>query len=72
VLEKFLAGVIQVFEQEYLRKSNQADVDRLLPIVEAHDFPNILGCMDCMSWKWKNYPTSWKAMFAKGIYKVLI
>jgi len=31
-MKKFILGVIEVFGKEYLRKPNQADVDRLLQV----------------------------------------
>ena len=66
-MKNFAAGVIQVFEEEYLRKPTQANVDRLLAVAGTRDFPGILGSMDCMHWEWKNCPTGWKGTFAKGI-----
>jgi len=59
-MKNFVAGVIQVFGEEYLRKLTQADVDRLLAVAEASDFPGMLGNIDCMHWEWKNCPTGWK------------
>jgi len=53
-----------------LRKPNQADVDRLLQVTEARDFPGMLGYIDCMHWEWKNCPSEWKGAFQKGLYKV--
>ena len=41
-MKKFTAGVIQVFGEEYLLKPTQADVDRLLVVAEARDFPSML------------------------------
>ena len=38
-MKNFAANIIQVFWDEYLRKPTQADVDRLLQVVKAHDFP---------------------------------
>ena len=69
-LKQFALGVVQVFGEEYLRKPNQADVDRLLQVAEARDFPGMLGSIDCMHWEWKNCPTAWKTSFQKQIYKV--
>ncbi|XP_020964013.1 uncharacterized protein LOC107611651 [Arachis ipaensis] len=37
-LEKFVEGVILVFEDEYLLKSNPNDVRRLLQMAEGHSF----------------------------------
>jgi len=50
-LKKFAAGVIQTFGQDYLRKPIQADIARRLAIAEAHDFPEMLGSIDCMHWE---------------------
>ena len=49
-MKNFAAGVIQLFGEEYLRKATQADVDRLLQVAEARDFPGMLGSIDCMHW----------------------
>ena len=57
-LKRFAFGVVEVFREEYLRKPNQADVDRLLGVAEARDFPGMLGSIDCMHWEWKNCPTT--------------
>ena len=69
-LKQFALGVVQVFGEEYMRKPNQANVDRLLQVAEARDFPGMLGSIDCMHWEWKNCPTAWKASFQKQIYTV--
>ena len=61
---------MQTFEQEYLRKPTQADVNRLLAVVEPRDFPRMLGSIDCIYWEWKNCPSGWKEEFAKTNYKV--
>jgi len=69
-MKKFCSAIIEVFREEYSRKPNQADVDRLLQGVEARDFPGMLGCIYCMHWQWKNCPTKWNGAFQKGLYKV--
>ncbi|XP_020963991.1 uncharacterized protein LOC107611553 [Arachis ipaensis] len=40
-LEKFVEGVISVFEDEYLRKPNPNDVQRLLQMAEGRGFPGM-------------------------------
>jgi len=40
----------QVFGEEYLRKSKQADVDCQLQVAKARDFFSILGSIDCVHW----------------------
>ena len=57
-MKNFAASVIQVFGDEYLRKPTQADVDRLLQVAEARDFPDMLGSIDFMHWEWKNCPSA--------------
>ena len=47
-LEKFVEGVISVFEDEYLRKPNPNDVRHLLQTAEGRGFPGMLGSIDCM------------------------
>jgi len=47
-MEKFTLGIVEVFEEEYLKKLNQVDIDRLLHVVETHAFFDILGRIDCM------------------------
>ncbi|XP_057733835.1 uncharacterized protein LOC130949011 [Arachis stenosperma] len=47
-LEKFVEGVIFVFQDEYLRKLNPNDVQRLLQMAEGRGFSGILGSIDCM------------------------
>lgn len=37
-LKIFVASVVQVFRQKYLRSPTPADVDRLLQVAEARDF----------------------------------
>ncbi|XP_072064342.1 uncharacterized protein [Arachis hypogaea] len=65
-LEKFVEGVISVFQDEYLRKPNPNDVQRLLQMAEGRGFPGMLGSIDCMHWQWKNCPKAWKGMYMSG------
>ncbi|XP_047320429.1 uncharacterized protein LOC124924432 [Impatiens glandulifera] len=48
---------------EYLRKPNSDDIVKLLQVGEARGFPRMLGSIDCMHWRCKNCPTTWKGMF---------
>ncbi|XP_052114186.1 uncharacterized protein LOC107478467 [Arachis duranensis] len=50
-LEKFVEGVISVFEDEYLRKPKLNDVQYLLQMAEGCGFPGMLGSIDCMHWQ---------------------
>ncbi|PKI71454.1 hypothetical protein CRG98_008127 [Punica granatum] len=47
-LGKFIKDVISVFEGEYLQRPNANNVQRLLWMEETHDFPNMMGSIDCM------------------------
>jgi len=69
-MKNFALGVIEVFGDEYLRKSTQAIVDRLLQVTKVQDFPSMLGSIDCMHWEWKNCLTTWKTSFQRKLYKV--
>ncbi|XP_016206844.1 uncharacterized protein LOC107647262 [Arachis ipaensis] len=59
-LEKFVEGVILVFEDEYLREPNLNDVRRLLQMAEGRGFPGMLGSIGYMHWQWKTCPKAWK------------
>ncbi|XP_021321661.1 uncharacterized protein LOC110437515 [Sorghum bicolor] len=53
-LRKFVAAVVDIFEDEYLRYPNEKDTTRLLALGEKKGFLGMLGCIDCMHWTWKN------------------
>ncbi|KAL5538588.1 hypothetical protein UlMin_045510 [Ulmus minor] len=63
-LKKFCHAVVEVFSKQYLRSPNANDVARLLHIGKRHGFPEMLGSLDCMHWKWKNCPTAWAGQYA--------
>ncbi|KAL6578967.1 hypothetical protein OROMI_009183 [Orobanche minor] len=65
-LQHFCAAVINIFEDVYLRRPNDRDVDRLLEEGEERGFPGMLGSLDCMHWPWKNCPTAWHGVFVNG------
>jgi len=46
--KNFIAGIIEVFREEYLRRPSQADVDGMLQVVKAHDFSDMLGNIKCI------------------------
>ena len=62
-LKRFCVAIVEVFEEEYLRRPNEADVKRLLKINENRGFPGMLGSVDCMHWTWKNCPTAFHGQF---------
>uniref|UniRef100_A0A0D2ZSW0 DDE Tnp4 domain-containing protein n=1 Tax=Brassica oleracea var. oleracea TaxID=109376 RepID=A0A0D2ZSW0_BRAOL len=46
-VEKFVAGIINLFGDEYLRRPTPADLQRLLDIGEQRGFPGMIGSIDC-------------------------
>ncbi|XP_020159354.1 protein ALP1-like isoform X3 [Aegilops tauschii subsp. strangulata] len=65
-LKLFVKGVIHIFGDEYMRKPNVNDVQRLLDIGESRGFPGMLGSLDCMHWRWDKCPMEWKGQFTSG------
>lgn len=59
----FCQDVVDIYEEEYLRRPTQEDVDRLLKENKKRGFPGMLGSLDCMHWKWKNCPVAWQGMY---------
>jgi hypothetical protein len=47
-LHRFVAAVVDIFEDEYLRHPNEADKTRLLALGEQSGFLGKLGSIDCM------------------------
>uniref|UniRef100_A0A0D3ACX6 DDE Tnp4 domain-containing protein n=1 Tax=Brassica oleracea var. oleracea TaxID=109376 RepID=A0A0D3ACX6_BRAOL len=71
-LEHFVEGIINLFGDEYLRRPTPEDLQRLLDIGEIRGFPEMIGSIDCMHWKWKNCPTTWKCQYTRGSGKPTI
>ncbi|PNX56583.1 ribosomal protein, partial [Trifolium pratense] len=65
-VDKFTRGVISIFGAQYLRRPTTEDVERLLQMGEARDFPGMLGSIDCMHWEWKNCPVALKGQYVRG------
>ena len=47
-VEAFVEGIISIFGEEYLRRPNEADLQRLLSVGEQRGFSGMLGSIDCM------------------------
>ncbi|KAL0015970.1 hypothetical protein SO802_003039 [Lithocarpus litseifolius] len=71
-LKKFVKAVVDIFSKEYLRSPNNEDIARLLANEEKHEFPKMLGSIDCMHWKWKNCPIAWKCQYSGHIRELTI
>ncbi|XP_073131423.1 uncharacterized protein [Henckelia pumila] len=64
-LIKFCLCMIDVFG------ARDADTQRLLQMHEKkHDFPGMLGSLDCMHWEWRNYHVARKGQYTRGYYGV--
>jgi hypothetical protein len=59
----FVKAVVDVFVDQYLRPPNDDDTRKLLASNERKGWPGMLGCIDCMHWRWKNCPTGWKGYY---------
>ncbi|XP_058203086.1 uncharacterized protein LOC131317566 [Rhododendron vialii] len=68
-LKRFVKAVIEIFSGEYLRPPTSNDIPRLLAVGERCGFLGMLGSIDCMYWKWKNYPMAWKRMHSGYIHE---
>ncbi|XP_020262685.1 uncharacterized protein LOC109838672 [Asparagus officinalis] len=62
-MTKFCCAIVEIFVERYLLTPNANDIARLLYIGKKRDFPGMLGSLDCMHWKWKNYPTTWSGQY---------
>ena len=62
-VKRFAVDVVEVFGPEYLRAPNAQHTARLLVSNNAHEFPCMLGSIDCMHWSWKNCPATWHRRF---------
>ncbi|XP_041015050.1 uncharacterized protein LOC121257865 [Juglans microcarpa x Juglans regia] len=61
-LKMFIKAVVSIFSEECLKKPNNDDIARLLAVGEKYGFSDLLGNIDCMHLKWKNYPTAWHGL----------
>ena len=70
-LERFVLGICTIFGNEYLRRPNNEDIERLLQMGATRGFPGMLGSIDYMHWEWKNCAVAWKGQFCRGDYRNL-
>ncbi|XP_020154698.1 uncharacterized protein [Aegilops tauschii subsp. strangulata] len=69
---KFATAVVEVFGPQYMREPTVADIERLLAITEARGWPGLFGSLDCMHWKWKNYPKALQGQYQGHVKKPTI
>ena len=50
-LKKFVAAMVDIFSEEYLRSPNNENIARLLAYGESYGFIGMLGSIDCMHCK---------------------
>ncbi|XP_071738849.1 uncharacterized protein [Rutidosis leptorrhynchoides] len=66
-LENFCKSVLHLYSAEYLRRPNAHDAQRLISKhEEIHDFPGMLGSIDCMHWGWRNCLVAWEGQYTRG------
>nr|XP_043620071.1 uncharacterized protein LOC122591912 [Erigeron canadensis] len=66
-LTNFCKCIIQLYNEQYLRRPTQQDVERIIARhLEVHGFPGMLGSIDCMHWGWRNYPVAWQGHYTRG------
>nr|XP_043620014.1 uncharacterized protein LOC122591850 [Erigeron canadensis] len=59
-LTNFCKCIIQLYNEPYLRRPTQQDVERITARhLEVHGFPGMLGSIDCMHSGWRNCPVAW-------------
>jgi hypothetical protein len=65
-LERFVQGVLDIFGENYLRRPNNEDIERLIQMGEARCFLGMLGSINCMHWEWKNCPVALQGQCFRG------
>ena len=68
-LDQFCEGIIECYGEEYCRRPNVEDTQRLLAKAEERGFPGMLGSIDCMHWQWRNCPVAQAGQFTRGDIK---
>ena len=62
-LKHFCSAIRHGFGEHHLRLSTRADFEQQLAVNTARDFSGMFGSLDCIHYKWKNYPVAWQGDF---------
>lgn len=62
-LKNFTRHIIELYQPEYLRPPNSAELECILKEYKARGFPGCRGSIDGMHWYWKNCPGGWSGQF---------
>nr|GFC79119.1 hypothetical protein [Tanacetum cinerariifolium] len=66
-LMAFCNGVMELYNEEFLRKPTQTNVKKLYAFhEEKHGFSGMLESIDCTKWPWAQCPTADHAQFSRG------
>ncbi|KAM0836460.1 hypothetical protein ACQ4PT_062309 [Festuca glaucescens] len=68
-LDRFCEGIIDCYGEQFCRRPNVEDTQRLLAKAEERGFPGMLGSIDCMHWQWRNCPVAHAGQFTRGDIK---
>ncbi|GJU77909.1 ALP1-like protein [Tanacetum coccineum] len=61
-LENFCEVIMNLYGEEFLRKPTYIDIEKLYAYHnKKHEFPGMLGSIDCTDWPWANCPVAFKA-----------
>ncbi|XP_071726954.1 uncharacterized protein [Rutidosis leptorrhynchoides] len=66
-LQNFCKCIVVLYSNDYMREPTRKDMERLYEVhEEKHDFPGMLGSIDCMHWVWGKWPVAWQGQFKRG------
>nr|GEW13928.1 zinc finger, PHD-type [Tanacetum cinerariifolium] len=66
-LRIFCKVIRNLYGEEFLRKLTYTDMEKLYAYHdEKHEFPVMLGSIDCTHWPWANCPVAFRAQFSRG------
>ncbi|XP_022041674.1 uncharacterized protein LOC110944321 [Helianthus annuus] len=59
-------GTVADALDEYLQMSARTTREFVQAHEARHEFPGMLGSIDCMHWAWHNCPTAWRGQYTRG------